>query len=387
MGNCSGKAAAPASPAAAAAPAPAAKVVSSEHKKLLTEVGTNFRTESILKPLCTADAWFQPPGAPKFDVPTLCGMMSGYNTAFPDWVSKFDDSKIEFVSETDAQIVYKCYTQQRIGCMKADLEALGPFPACTLADAPERAKAKEIVLPFEAGLMTIDKATCKLVSGQWTGELGDGSDSTTMDFAPPVGMKMLYEGLLGLPMPAPPKEVTPEHKELIVKVATGFRDEAILTPLAAEGCWLSPPGAPQFDVPKLCSMMSGYKEVWPDWVSKVDEQKIEFVSETDAQIVYKVWTQQRLGLMKADLPALEPFPACTLADAPARVKETETILPFESGLYTLDKASCKLVCANWEGEVGEAADSTTMDMTPPVGMGMLYGQLLGLPMPAPPAEA
>eukprot|EP00392_Amoebophrya_sp_AT5.2_P016879 g17187.t1 len=104
--------------------------------------------------------------------------------------------------------------------MKADLEALGPFPACALADAPERPKKTEIVLPFEAIRMTIDKAACKLVSGQWTGELGDSSDSTTMDLSPPVGMEMLYKGLLGLPMPAPPKEITPEHKELIVKAMT-----------------------------------------------------------------------------------------------------------------------------------------------------------------------
>ncbi|CAD7931888.1 unnamed protein product [Amoebophrya sp. A120] len=214
MGACGGKEAKPAADSAPAAEAPKAETatppqmeagkVTDAHSALLVKAFVNMADAEVLKSCCTEDAWMSPPGAPKFSIEEMSGMLAGYKGTFPDWVSLCPADKITFVSETDTEVVYKVFTQQNIGLMKADLPAMGPFPACTMDEAPARPKETPTVMPFESGLVTVNKEKGLIVSGAWTGELGEEAGATTMDFEPKVGMVMLYEKLLGLKMPEPP---------------------------------------------------------------------------------------------------------------------------------------------------------------------------------------
>ena len=125
-------------------------------------------------------------------------------------------------------------------------------------------------------------------------------------------------------------------------------------------------------------------------------------------------TQQLTGAMQADMKAVGPFPAVSLAEAPAAIKEAGLILPVEIGLFTFNGEGTKISSMTWDGELGEAphtlssrrlaaaypreeelthydcahdaalyptrrtgetSGSNTMDKTPPVGMPVLFGAM------------
>ncbi|CAD7930753.1 unnamed protein product [Amoebophrya sp. A25] len=181
-------------------PPPPAAAGNPEHEAMLKKFGTNFSDAECCKTIVAEGFWFSPPGAPQFPLETFCGMMGGYKTVFPDWTHAV--GAVTFVSEDETTATYTMETQQRIGKMQADLPEMGPFPACTLEEALDRIKTQDTVLPFEVGTYKVDKATGKLLSGDYTGVLGATADATTMDMDPPVGMVCLYK-MLGKELPAP----------------------------------------------------------------------------------------------------------------------------------------------------------------------------------------
>ena len=74
----------------------------------------------------------------------------------------------------------------------ADMEAIGPFPKATLAEAPAPIKeAPGLILPVELGVFTFNADGTKIASMTWDGSLGDTSEANTME----VGMPVLYAAM------------------------------------------------------------------------------------------------------------------------------------------------------------------------------------------------
>lgn len=78
----------------------------------------------------------------------LAGMMGAVKVAFPDWESKVHS--VTMITDGTATVI----TQQCCGKMKADMVAMGPFPAVALADAPAEAKSTNCTLPCQVGIYT-----------------------------------------------------------------------------------------------------------------------------------------------------------------------------------------------------------------------------------------
>jgi hypothetical protein len=117
-----------------------------EVRALVTRMSANQWAEAAS--VCTADAMFNPPGAPPMSIPALQGMMARAYVAFPDW-----RSMVHSVAKS-ADGTYEVLTQQLIGAMRADLPAMGQFPAVALADAPPLMQ-QELKLPVEVGTYTV----------------------------------------------------------------------------------------------------------------------------------------------------------------------------------------------------------------------------------------
>jgi hypothetical protein len=162
---------------------------------------------------CEEGALFNPPGAPPMPIDVMSGMCKTTAVAFPDWsgrtlgVTKMSDN------------TYTVLTQQVAGAMQADMEAMGPFPAVALADAPDVCKDKEkgVAFPVEVGTYTLSADRKKIVSGTYEGATKDGvkgQAAVTPEVAAEwdksgdktdVGFGALFK-VMGVSLPAPPKE-------------------------------------------------------------------------------------------------------------------------------------------------------------------------------------
>ena len=83
-------------------------------------------------------------------------------------------------------------------------------------------------------------------------------------------------------------------------------------------------------------MMKGVKDAFPDWRPVV----MEVVEYADGSCT--VLTQQKIGAMKGDLPAMAPFPAVKLDSVPEAAKTTAAVLPVEVGTFTFSEDGAKL---------------------------------------------
>ena len=146
---------------------------------------------------------------------------------------------------------------------------------------------------------------------------------------------------------------------------------------ASEDCIFNPPGAPAMPLGDVLGMMGAMKKAFPDWHSVVSS----CVENGDGTVT--AITQQCIGTMQADLPAMGPFPAVNLADAPARCKATSAALPREIGTYTFSEDGMKVASGAYEGKVEEGGDPTPWllekwnvkgDLTD-VGFGILFAWL------------
>lgn len=158
---------------------------------------------------CTPDCTLNPPGVPPMPMEAMKGMMAAMKVPFPNWESKFHGA----TKNPDG--TYAVLTQQCLGKMVTDWPALGPMPAVAFDKVPEIMKTEALANPIEMGTFTIvdGKVKCAAyaldshkthsmqgkgspaVEAVW-GKKGDGSD---------VGFGA-YFTLMGVAMPAPPKE-------------------------------------------------------------------------------------------------------------------------------------------------------------------------------------
>jgi hypothetical protein len=99
----------------------------------------------------------------------------------------------------------------------------------------------------------------------------------------------------------------------------------------------------------------------------------------------KVGSQQSTGKLVKDIPAIEPFPAVTLAEVPPDsllLTDAGAVLPVEIGYYTFDGAG-KVSKIEYAGELDEKVEGVnTLAFTPTVGPPLLYA-MAGKPLPPP----
>ena len=178
---------------------------------------------------------------------------------------------------------------------------------------------------------------------------------------------------------------TPTHR---IDAHTGLQDGSTKA-VSAEGCEFGPPGAPPLPIDAMLAYCGqGMVVACPDWKS------LCLGIEKNEDGTYTVLTQQVLGAMKADLPAVEgfPFPAVAVAEIPEEAK-IEVTLPVEVGTYTMEDGKVKkgLYVGEIRDGVEGAAEPTPafveMWKAGPETQGFAgFFKFLGKPLAAPPAD-
>ena len=146
----------------------------------------------------------------------------------------------------------------------------------------------------------------------------------------------------------------------------------------------NPPGAPPMPIADLAGMMAGTKTAFPKWVSKC------FGVSKNEDGTYTVLTQQVIGPMEADFPAMGPFPAVALASVP-EVMKMNLAFPVEVGTYRI--ADGKIANGTYAGltkdvpEAGVTPEVSAIwnkkgDLSD-VGFGAVF-TLMGVTLPPPP---
>ena len=173
----------------------------------------------------------------------------------------------------------------------------------------------------------------------------------------------------------------------IYKFCVGLQDGSTKA-VSAEGCEFGPPGAPPLPIDAMLAYCGqGMAVACPDWKS------LCLGIEKNEDGTYTVLTQQVIGAMKADLPAIEgfPFPAVAVAEIPEDAK-IEMTLPVEVGTYTMEDGKVKkgLYVGEIRDGVEGAAEPTPafveMWKAGPETQGFAgFFKFVGKPLPAPPA--
>ena len=162
---------------------------------------------------------------------------------------------------------------------------------------------------------------------------------------------------------------------------------------ATDDCMFNPPGAPPMPIGMVLDLMNGSKAAFPEWKSVTHG-----VSKNEDGS-YTVLTQQLIGPMKGDFPAMGPFPSVSVATAAAEAKE-DLKWPVEVGTFTLSADGTKVAGGTYDGAVKEVAG---VEVSPCVsaiwnkkgdqsdtGFGaafIIMGSPLGAPPPPPPPPA
>ena len=174
----------------------------------------------------------------------------------------------------------------------------------------------------------------------------------------------------------------------IYKFCTGLADGSAKEQ-CAEGCEMGPPGAPPLPMDAMLGICAKMTVAFPDWKSLC----LGITKNDDG--TYSVLTQQIIGAMKADLPAIEgtPFPEVKLDEIPEEAK-VEMVFPVEVMKYTLEGDRIKKAGSTGETKPPAEVEGANADVTPYLqeqwdagkgGFGAIYS-MLGKPLPEAPAE-
>ena len=142
----------------------------------------------------------------------------------------------------------------------------------------------------------------------------------------------------------------------IYKFCTGLADGSAKEQ-CAEGCEMGPPGAPPLPMDAMLGICAKMTVAFPDWKSLC----LGITKNDDG--TYSVLTQQVIGAMKADLPAIEgtPFPEVKLDEIPEEAK-VEIVFPVEVTTYTLEGGKIKKIVS--AGETKEGVEGQVAEVTP-----------------------
>ena len=181
-----------------------------------------------------------------------------------------------------------------------------------------------------------------------------------------------------------------DEEILIYKASQGYKDGSFAT-YCSEDAEVEYPGAPPFPVAFMMGITTKWGVACPDWTSRC----LSITKNDDG--TYSTLEQQCVGLMKADMPAIEgtPFPEVKVEEIPETGK-VEMVFPVEETTYTI--ADGKITKAGSTGGIKEASEveGANTEVTPYLleqwkagngGFGAIYG-LLGKTLAAPeePAE-
>ena len=177
-----------------------------------------------------------------------------------------------------------------------------------------------------------------------------------------------------------------EVKELIENWAKGWFDGGAEA-LSTADCMFNPPGAPPMPIGQFLGMCAGTKSAFPNWTSVCHGAK------RNKDGSYTILTQQCIGPMEADFPAMGPLPAVALSSVPEIMKQ-DLKLPVEVGTYRLSADGTKIASGTYAGKTKEVSGS---GVTPEiaaiwnkkgdlsdVGFGALF-KLMGVDLAPPPA--
>ena len=118
-----------------------------------------------------------------------------------------------------------------------------------------------------------------------------------------------------------------------------------------EKAMFNPPGAPPMPISTMIEMMKSIKQAFPEWKSVM----LGYSENEDGTAT--VLTQQQLGPMKGDLPAMGPFPAVLMSDVPDRCLNNPNVFPVEKGIYTFNKEGTKISSGEYEGDIIDVTDN------------------------------
>jgi len=176
-----------------------------------------------------------------------------------------------------------------------------------------------------------------------------------------------------------------DEEILIYKASQGYKDGSFAT-YCSEDAEVEYPGAPPFPVAFMMGITTKWGVACPDWTSRC----LSITKNDDG--TYSTLEQQCVGLMKADMPAIEgtPFPEVKVEEIPETGK-VEMVFPVEETTYTI--ADGKITKAGSTGGIKEASEveGANTDVTPYLleqwkagngGFGAVYG-FLGKPLAAP----
>ena len=176
-----------------------------------------------------------------------------------------------------------------------------------------------------------------------------------------------------------------DEEILIYKASQGYKDGSFAT-YCSEDAEVEYPGAPPFPVAFMMGITTKWGVACPDWTSRC----LSITKNDDG--TYSTLEQQCVGLMKADMPAIEgtPFPEVKVEEIPETGK-VEMVFPVEETTYTI--ADGKITKAGSTGGIKEASEveGANTDVTPYLleqwkagngGFGAIYG-LLGKTLAAP----
>lgn len=185
--------------------------------------------------------------------------------------------------------------------------------------------------------------------------------------------------------PQPVAEKAPSKAEIAMQFASGWFDGTAAN-YATDDCTFNPPGAPPMPLDVMLGMMGPVKSAFPEWDARV----ISAVENADGTCT--VVTQQCVGKMQADMPAMGAFPAVALADAPELAKTTENAaFPREVGTYFFSADGTKVASGTYVGDIEAGGDPSPWfterwnkkgDLSD-VGFGLLYEWMGASLTPAP----
>lgn len=178
-------------------------------------------------------------------------------------------------------------------------------------------------------------------------------------------------------------------KYLLEKFMKGLWD-GTAPRLCTEDCMFQVPGAPPMPIAVFCEIAGCAKQAFPDWKGAV----LAVVENRDGSAT--AHTQQLLGQMLGDFPAVGPFPAVALSSVDPLMRLAGPLaLPVETGRYTFSADGTKIAGGAYDGTVSHnqpGAVRTTPwiasrynkrgDMSD-VGFGLLF-EMMGHPLPSRP---
>ena len=144
-------------------------------------------------------------------------------------------------------------------------------------------------------------------------------------------------------------------EESIRRFVCGLRPGGAAEKMASHDCLLSLPGMPPMQLTALLQIKADALRAFPQW------ETVCHGVQKNNDGSYTVLTQQRVGPMRHDLPAMGPFPTVSVASV-SSIMQVDLNLPVEVGTFTM--VDGKVMAVEYTGETRVLPG---VDVTPAIG--------------------